>query len=76
MNKRILVRIDFQNDFVAPDGLLSINDCDLIEKHKEELTQKELKQQPKQIKKEDSKPKREKPIENVDSLVPIYLKDR
>ncbi|MBR5599116.1 MAG: cysteine hydrolase family protein [Alphaproteobacteria bacterium] len=34
MNKRILVRIDFQNDFVAPDGLLSINDCDLIEKHK------------------------------------------
>ncbi len=31
--KRTLVRIDFQNDFVAPDGRLSINNPDLIEKH-------------------------------------------
>ena len=34
MNKKILVRIDFQNDFVHPDGLLTISDLELIERHK------------------------------------------
>lgn len=33
MMKRTLVRIDFQNDFVAPDGRLSINNPDLIARH-------------------------------------------
>lgn len=33
MNEKILVRIDFQNDFVHPHGLLTISDTDLIEKH-------------------------------------------
>ena len=33
MNKRILCRIDFQNDFVHPDGLLTISNCELIERH-------------------------------------------
>lgn len=33
MMKRTLVRIDFQNDFVAPDGLLSINNPELISRH-------------------------------------------
>ncbi len=32
MNKKILFLIDFQNDFVAPDGLLSINNPALIKK--------------------------------------------
>ncbi len=34
MNKRILFRIDFQNDFVDPKGLLTISDENLIERHK------------------------------------------
>lgn len=33
MNQRILMRIDFQNDFVHPQGELSISDINLIEKH-------------------------------------------
>ena len=33
MNKRILFRIDFQNDFVHPNGSLTISDEKLIEKH-------------------------------------------
>lgn len=33
MNDRILMRIDFQNDFVHPDGLLTINNPELIERH-------------------------------------------
>ncbi len=33
MNNRILMRIDFQNDFVQPYGLLTIDKPDLIEKH-------------------------------------------
>ncbi len=33
MNKRILMRIDFQNDFVHPQGDLTISDVDLIERH-------------------------------------------
>ena len=33
MNNKILVRIDFQNDFVHPHGLLSISDTDLIDRH-------------------------------------------
>lgn len=33
MNKRILCRIDFQNDFVHPEGKLTISDIDLIERH-------------------------------------------
>ncbi len=32
MNNRILMRIDFQNDFVHPHGALSINSPDLIER--------------------------------------------
>lgn len=33
MNNRILMRIDFQNDFVHPHGALSIEAPELIEKH-------------------------------------------
>lgn len=33
MNNRILMRIDFQNDFVHPHGALTINAPELIEKH-------------------------------------------
>lgn len=33
MNERLLVRIDFQNDFVHPDGALSINNPELISRH-------------------------------------------
>lgn len=33
MNKRILCRIDFQNDFVHPEGKLTISDETLIERH-------------------------------------------
>ena len=33
MNKRILMRIDMQNDFVHPHGSLTINDTLLIERH-------------------------------------------
>jgi len=33
MTKNILMRIDFQNDFVHPYGALSIQNPDLIEKH-------------------------------------------
>ena len=33
MKKRILVRVDFQNDFVDPDGKLTINDVALINRH-------------------------------------------
>ena len=33
MNERILSRIDFQNDFVAPDGALTINNPELIARH-------------------------------------------
>ena len=32
MNNRILMRIDFQNDFVHPHGALSINSPELIER--------------------------------------------
>lgn len=32
MNTNILIRIDFQNDFVHPHGALTINDPELIEK--------------------------------------------
>jgi len=35
MNNRILVRIDFQNDFIHPNGSLSINNPDLIEKNQQ-----------------------------------------
>ena len=35
MNNRILVRIDFQNDFIHPNGSLSINNLDLIEKNQQ-----------------------------------------
>lgn len=35
MNERILVRIDFQNDFIHPKGSLSINNPDLIEKNQQ-----------------------------------------
>lgn len=34
MKERILVRIDFQNDFVASDGNLTINSPELIVRHK------------------------------------------
>lgn len=33
MTKRILMRIDFQNDFVHPHGALSLKNQELIEKH-------------------------------------------
>ena len=33
MNNRILMRIDFQNDFVHPQGKLTISDVDLIDNH-------------------------------------------
>ena len=33
MNKRILFRIDFQNDFVHPEGKLTISDEKLIDRH-------------------------------------------
>lgn len=33
MNERILARIDFQNDFIAPDGALTINNPELIARH-------------------------------------------
>ena len=33
MKERILMRIDFQNDFVHPQGHLTINNEKLIEKH-------------------------------------------
>lgn len=33
MTERILVRIDFQNDFVHPEGALSVNNPELIERH-------------------------------------------
>ena len=33
MNNRILMRIDFQNDFVHPHGSLTLNNQKLIEKH-------------------------------------------
>lgn len=33
MTERILVRIDFQNDFVDPEGKLTVNDIDLINRH-------------------------------------------
>ena len=33
MNERFLVRIDFQNDFAAPKGALTINNPDLIARH-------------------------------------------
>ena len=33
MNKRILLRIDFQNDFVHPQGNLTIADEELIDRH-------------------------------------------
>ena len=33
MNKRILCRIDFQNDFVHPEGKLTISDIELIDRH-------------------------------------------
>ena len=33
MNERILARIDFQNDFAAPEGALSINNPELIARH-------------------------------------------
>ena len=33
MNERFLVRIDFQNDFAAPEGALTINNPDLIARH-------------------------------------------
>ena len=34
MNERTLVRIDFQNDFVAEEGNLTINNPALIARHK------------------------------------------
>ena len=34
MNERMLVRIDFQNDFVAEEGNLTINNPALIARHK------------------------------------------
>ena len=33
MSQRILMRIDFQNDFVHPQGKLTISDTDLIDRH-------------------------------------------
>ena len=33
MTERVLVRIDFQNDFVHPDGALTIGNPDLIDRH-------------------------------------------
>ena len=30
MNERILMRVDFQNDFVDPEGKLTLSDTDLI----------------------------------------------
>lgn len=33
MNERFFVRIDFQNDFAAPEGALTINNPDLIARH-------------------------------------------
>lgn len=33
MNERILMRVDFQNDFVDPEGKLTLNNLDLIYKH-------------------------------------------
>ena len=33
MKERILMRIDFQNDFVHPQGKLTISDTDLIDNH-------------------------------------------
>ena len=33
MNNNILIRIDFQNDFVHPYGALTISNPELIEKH-------------------------------------------
>ena len=35
MKKRILMRIDFQNDFVHPQGDLTISDVNLIERHQQ-----------------------------------------
>ena len=35
MKKRILMRVDFQNDFVHPHGSLTINNPQLIEKHQQ-----------------------------------------
>ncbi len=35
MNERTLVRIDFQNDFVAENGNLTINNPELIERHQQ-----------------------------------------
>jgi len=35
MNKNILVRIDFQNDFIHPHGALTISNPDLIEKNQQ-----------------------------------------
>ena len=35
MKKRILMRIDFQNDFVHPQGDLTIADTDLIDRHQQ-----------------------------------------
>ena len=35
MKKRILMRVDFQNDFVHPHGSLTINNTQLIEKHQQ-----------------------------------------
>ena len=35
MKKNILIRIDFQNDFVHPHGALSVNNSELIEKHQQ-----------------------------------------
>ena len=35
MNERILVRIDFQNDFIHPEGILSINNPNLIDKNQQ-----------------------------------------
>jgi len=33
MTERILMRIDFQNDFVHPQGKLTLSDTDLIDRH-------------------------------------------
>ena len=35
MKQRILMRVDFQNDFVHPHGALTINNPQLIEKHQQ-----------------------------------------
>ena len=37
MNERILVRIDFQNDFIHPEGSLSINNPNLIDKNQRKI---------------------------------------